>query len=566
MDKDIHKIMELAGNKNKYTKFVIVVNLILWMNVSVLTFSLAFLETKPQVEYLKGGQVTHEKLNYDICENDFTVKKDYEYSIITDFKDGTECNKLKNSLIGTLNSIGILIGNFVFHYIAANLGYKNILFIFHLCHAVAIVVGVSWVNYYFFQVLNCLVMFLTKCILNSSLVINNEIVDLKYKALISSFINSGFGLGGMFYVLMFYLLKDWKYIFIISGSISLVCGIIIKIFYHDSLTQSLINKDYDRFYKDLLYIAEKNGRKKEFEEGLQNEEYKKCIERLKEYTISNNNKNVEVNNKDDEKSKDVLQMKNNNPETTPRTDEKFGNNEEKQQKITIEDKKGNQGEKEPDNNKEKKRQIKGNLLQLFKYSSVRYTLIILSVGWFCNSTLLFGMVIGIKTLKGSQYRNTAILYLCDFCAYNISGFFSNSKLGRKISLQIFTLAYGLFCLVIFLVFDKNKNVVVGFYFCGRLSMICAFCIYYSFSFESYPLSVATHGYSFNVTCSSIAGVVIPFIIEYIDEKYVFLIYAVEGIFCTLLFFFLKETRGKEREDNIREIEEELKKQENKNNQ
>ncbi len=97
-------------------------------------------------------------------------------------------------------------------------------------------------------------------------------------------------------------------------------------------------------------------------------------------------------------------------------------------------------------------------------------------------------------------------------------------------------------------------------------MICAFCIYYSFSFESYPLSVATHGYSFNVTCSSIAGVVIPFIIEYIDEKYVFLIYAVEGIFCTLLFFFLKETRGKEREDNIREIEEELKKQESKNNQ
>ena len=215
---------------------------------------------------------------------------------------------------------------------------------------------------------------------------------------------------------------------------------------------------------------------------------------------------------------------------------------------------------------ETKKEIKGSLLQIFKYSSVRYILIILSVGWFCNSTLFYGLVIGIKTLKGSQYRNTVILYLCDFCAYNISGLFSNSRLGRKISLQIFTLAYGIFCLVMFLVFDKNKDVVVGFYFCARLSMICGFCVYYSYAFESYPLSVATYGYSFNATCSSIAGVVIPFIIEYIKEKYVFLIYAIEGIVCFLLFFFLKETRGKEREDNIREIEEQLKKERGKGNE
>ena len=86
---------------------------------------------------------------------------------------------------------------------------------------------------------------------------------------------------------------------------------------------------------------------------------------------------------------------------------------------------------------------------------------------------------------------------------------------------------------------------------------------YSFAFESYPISVATYGYSFNATCSALAGVVIPFIIEYIKEKYVFLIYAIEGVVCTFLFFFLKETRGKERADNIKEIEEELNKENDK---
>jgi len=550
MDKDIHTIMELVGNKHRFTIFIIVMNLVLWINVSVLNFSLAFIETKPKVTYKKDGQATTEKLTYDICDKyDFIIKEDHKYSIITDFEDGTECNKLKISLIGTLNSIGILLGNFLFHIISGKFGYKNILFIFHIGHAVFLLVSIFWDNYYYFQVINCFVMFFTKCILNSSLVMNNEIVDLKYKAMISSFVNSGLGLGGMFYVLMYYLLKDWRYVFIVGTCLSAISGVIIKIFYHDSLVQSLINKDFDKFYNNLVYIAKMNGREKEFNEGIVNDEkYKNCLEKLKGYTNEESNKEtvVKYSKKDEMVTTQTVQIQQRMAtESSQKSADKL-----------ISSTKSNNSE----NSVETKKEIKGSLLQIFKYSSVRYICIILSVGWFCNSTLFYGLVIGIKTLKGSQYRNTAILYLCDFCAYNISGFFSNSKLGRKLSLQIFTLGYGIFCLVMFLVFDKNKDVVVGFYFCARLFMICGFCVYYSYAFESYPISVATFGYSFNATCSAVAGVVIPFIIEYIEEKYVFLIYAIEGVVCTLLFLFLKETRGKEREDNIKEIEEEIKKE------
>ena len=547
MDKDIHTIMELVGNKNRFTIFIIGMNLFLWINVSILNYSLAFIETKPKVTYIKDGNEITEKLKYDICDKyDFIIKEDYKYSIITDFEDGTECNKLKNSLIGTINSIGILLGNFLFHMISGKFGYKNILFIFHICHAIFLLVSIFWDNYYFFQVINCFVMFFTKCILNSSLVMNNEIVDLKYKAMISSFVNSGLGLGGMFYVLMYYLLKDWRYVFIVGVCLSAISGIIIKIFFHDSLVQSLINKDFEKFYNNLLYIAKMNGREKEFKEGIVNDEkYKNCLAKLKKYTekesVIKYNKKVDgtTNIVHIDQNQINIESDNNHQSNNNLISPKLSTNNENSTGI--------------------KKEIKGSLLQIFKYSSVRYILIILSVGWFCNSTLFYGLVIGIKTLKGSQYRNTAILYLCDFCAYNISGFFSNSKLGRRLSLQIFTLGYGIFCLVMFLVFDKNKDVVVGFYFCARLSMICGFCVYYSYAFESYPISVATYGYSFNATCSSIAGVVIPFIIEYIEEKYVFLIYAIEGVICTFLFLFLKETRGKEREDNIKEIEEQLNK-------
>ena len=566
MDKDIHKIMELVGNKHCFVIFVIIVNLVIWINVSTINYSVAFIEAKPEVMYKDNGQNITTKLNYEICDKyDYIVTKDYKYSIVTDFKDGTECNKLKTSLIGTILSFGVFLGNFLFQVIPSKIGFKNLLVYFHYLHAVLLVITIFYKNYYYFQVLNFIIMFLTKIMLNTSLVINNELVDLKYKSLISSFINSGNGLGGMFYVLLYFLLEDWRYVFIVGACISLVTGIIIHIFYHESLAQLLIKKKYNEFYNALLSIAKKNNRVKEFEEGIsQNEEYKKCLEQLKSYTLD------EKNEKELEKSEDKKITKNDENQKTTKNDELLqikenstNRNNEKQNEV-------NQSTNSQKNliNVKSPKKIKGSFFQLFKYSSVRYTAIILSVGWFCNATLFYGLVIGIKTLKGSQYRNTAILYLCDFCAYNLSGLFSNSKLGRKLSLQIFTFAYGIFCLVMCFTFDYNKNVVIGFYFCARFSMICSFCVYYTFAFESYPISVANIGYSLNSATCSVAGIVIPFIIEYLKEKYVFLIYGIFGVVCTGLFFFLKETRGMPRADNIKEIEEEMLKEqkvENTNN-
>ena len=546
--------MELAGNKHKFTIFLIAMNLFIWINTSVLNYSLPFIEAKPEVTYTKNNEEVTSKLDYDICDNyEFHIKDNPDYSMLMDFEDGTECDKLKNSIIGTINSIGVLLGNFLFHILSEKFGYKNLLFLFHIGHAIFLLISIFYSNYYYFQVINLFVMFFTKSLLNSSLVINNEIIDMNYKALISSFVNSGLGIGGMFYELMFYLVKDWKYVYIIGACLSVLSAVIIKIFYHDALIQSLVDKDYNKFYNDILYIARKNGREKEFLEGIeQNEKYKSCMEKLKEYTMKDNEKGIKK--EDSGKSTQIITVENRDKkdnENLQSSEEQMANR--KEDNKNIEETKAN-------STNENKREIKGNLFQIFKYSSVRYILIIISVGWFCNSTLFYGLVLGIKTLKGSQYRNTAILYLCDFFAYNISGLFSNSRLGRRLSLQIFTIAYGIFSLVMFLVYDKNKDVVVAFYFCARLAMICGFCVYYSFAFESFPISVAAYGYTFSATFSSVAGIIIPFIIEYIKEKYVFLIYAIEGILCFFIFFFLEETRGKERADNIKEVEEQLKKE------
>ena len=212
MEKDIHTIMELVGNKHKFTIFIIAMNLFIWINTSVLNYSLPFIEAQPKVTYIKNGKAITEKLNYEICDKydyiiknnekttskldydicdnyEFEIKDNPDYSMLMDFEDGTECNKLKNSIIGTINSIGVLLGNFLFHILSEKFEYKNLLFLFHIGHAIFLLISIFYSNYYYFQVINLFVMFFTKSLLNSSLVINNEIIDMNYKALITSFVN-----------------------------------------------------------------------------------------------------------------------------------------------------------------------------------------------------------------------------------------------------------------------------------------------------------------------------------------------------------------------------------------
>ena len=76
-------------------------------------------------------------------------------------------------------------------------------------------------------------------------------------------------------IILLFIREDWRYVFIVAVCITFVIGVIILIFYHESLAYNLINKDYDKFYNSLKYIAKNNNREKEFEEGINNnEEYK----------------------------------------------------------------------------------------------------------------------------------------------------------------------------------------------------------------------------------------------------------------------------------------------------
>ena len=104
-----------------------------------------------------------------------------------------------------------------------------------------------------------------------------------------------------------------------------------------------------------------NGREKEFNEGIVNDEkYKNCFEKLKGYTNKESNKEtvVKYSKKDEMVTTQTVQIQQRMAtESSHKSADKL-----------ISSTKSNNSE----NSVETKKEIKGSLLQIFKYSSVRY--------------------------------------------------------------------------------------------------------------------------------------------------------------------------------------------------
>ena len=627
MEQDIHELVSLAGHRSRYQAFIVGIVFLIWVNTSVFNYSLAFLESMPKISHTteENGEKTTKNvtLTYELCEKEgYEIIQKYEHSAFTDFNDGTECEQLKVSLIGTVNYIGSTIGNIFFGTISNCMGMRRHLVIYHILYSVFLVVGIVFKsNYYVFQLSNLVAQYACKSLINASLVLSGEIIDYKLKTITNGLINSGLGIGGMFYVLMFLLINKWYYVFVVSIGIALVTAVIVQIWFFDSLKECLLKKDFKKFMKNIKYIASKNGRLKEFEEGIKTEKYKAVLERLKSYTIAesekvkelgdiNENKseaeqkndevNIEndINDKSDPQKNEVyidsegnektpekeLESQNKENNESPEKDNHNMTKEDIEKKeaqsqrelLTIKKNKINNNDKSEKSEKEtveastrklpkektnkKGKQAKGTCIDLIKYPSIRYKFLLICLFRFCNGTLFSGLAIGLKSLKGSLHRNTAILYLVDFFGYNVSGFASDSCLGRKGTLQLLTGCYGVFSLIMFFCFNIN-SVVLTFYFCTRFCIMCAFSCYYTLAYETYPLSVASIGFGVNTGFNSFAGMLVPFIIEYIEDKYVFLMYGIFGVVCFALYFFIPETKGKPIPDNIKEVEEAMKKEE-----
>ena len=332
--------------------------------------------------------------------------------------------------------------------------------------------------------------------------------------------------------------------------------------------------------KVLRYIAKFNGRLQYFEEELKKQEYQNLLKEIREGVIpipistpkseaiespriTDQKLELETKNRLTTNENQIITLNNNNANDNNSSNNDKNNNKDKIsensdkiiKKVTTNLTNGSHNQKDAGLQKEKSSNKKKlSPLALLKYPSIRYTFLLFCILWFFSSGLYSGLTIGVKNLPGSIYLNSLLLFIAETPGYFISGIAMNNRiLGRKYSLVMFTSLFTLGNLLLYILFNYETPSIV-IYLITRFFVVSAFVIYYTYSLESYPISIAQLAYGINGSCNSLGGIVVPFVIEYVDNRTLYLIYAIFGIVCVLLMLLLKETNGQPVRDQIIEIE------------
>ena len=583
MEHHISQLLSLSGNKHRYQFFITILSFIYWLTLTSLMFSLAFLENQPLVSVHdpKTNKTVVESLSYETCDNpsiSYTVVETYKYSWVINL--GIECEKLKISLMGTCLSTGSLLGAIFYSFFTKRFGEKKVILV---CNAIyfGIIFLSIFVNYYgFYLFALCSSAMAMNIVEYSTFIILGNIIPKENKSIFSTFVNSALGVGGMVYVGFYYAFKHWKYVFGVTLGISAVLEVLTIFFVDNSLQFYLDIKDYDGFLKALKFIAKFNGKLDEFNKEIETPKYQSVLQAIKggEIMLPTATPRTELietpvqhvlDSRDEKDNAHIDKEKivfNNSHSNNNSNDINNGiispqielqQIQEKPQTTTLNTLASN--ECLDVNNKPKSSggsNVKLTPIALFKYKSVRCTFLLFCLLWFCTSALFNGLTIGVKSLPGNIFVNSLLLFAAETPSYYVAGVVMNTKvLGRKYSLILFTGGFSLMCLMLVVLFKYEVPTIV-FYLLTRFCVMTAFCMYYTYCLESYPLSINKMAYGLNGACNSFGGMVIPFIVEYIERRMLYLVYCIVGGVCAGLMVLLKETRGKVMRDQIEEIEEE----------
>ena len=294
-DEQIEKLKSLAGNHHRYQYFTLFVITFLWLNCNILAIIIPYIEREPLITYYNEDNefISDEMLSNDICDNytetsgnigkyQYNITERFGYSWISEY--GIECDKKWISLTGTFVFVGNTMGAIVFTLINGFMTHKLILIISSFGFSISLFLNTLVTSFDYYPCsLVCLVFIgmFGNCLCYSSLVLIEEVVGHDIRSIFSGVINVGYSLSGVVYSFLFWYFKDWRLIFYICIGASLFsCGLIWAFIYNSP--RGYINKkDYKNSIRILQGIASFNGKLKEFNEGLNKEEFQDIIGAIK---------------------------------------------------------------------------------------------------------------------------------------------------------------------------------------------------------------------------------------------------------------------------------------------
>ena len=306
MEEKIEKIIELSGNKNRFQYFLEIIIILYWINCNLLSVSLPYLENTSIVSYYDSekNETIKESMNYDLCKMEkdetFEIVETYKYSWV--IEQNLECNKVKTGLIGTIAFTGNMLGALSYPFVSKYIKKKKCLLIGTSLFIILLIICL-FINEFWFYLITLIICNIgSNLMCYSTLTIAGEISAPKLRALFGSLTNFGFGAGGIFYIIMFWVLDSWKWVFIICAIFLFVLGIIVIIFFLES-PRYVLQKNVDDFIDILRSIAKFNGRLEIFDKELKEQEFQEIINYLKIHNkeLKDENESKIVSNKVNQK-------------------------------------------------------------------------------------------------------------------------------------------------------------------------------------------------------------------------------------------------------------------------
>ena len=490
MDEQIEKLVNHSGGAGRYQIIILIIGFFVWNSLSLIQTSLPIIERMPKVFYI--NETTD--LTYEICGQNYTVVKKYDYSWITDM--GIECDKAKVGYIGTFFYSGMTVGNFCFSIINKYLMHKQIIIIFTFTYVVFLFLT-TVINNFYFRLVCLLLVGISQGLANpSTLTIVSESVSSKWRSLFASLINVGYSTCPIMYTYIYVGLGKWKYIFWMQNIIATICGVLFIIILKNSARTFFTKNKPEEGIEVLRKIAKFNGKLNEFEEALNNNDFDSLLK----------------------------------------------NEENEENKETV---------------KEEKNQLGYSALFKYRsvrYKFIIFSVMWMFMTFLTNAIVINTKKMkGDFYINIISLFIVEILagVLCGFII-NIPSF------GRKKSLITFyigvTVGFGLYILFDKL----NVGSVASLIAMGIIRFSCTgvFTSYYIYYMESYPTPIRALGFGLNQTLGNLAGSISPIIIEFFNEIILYISFAAFVIINIILTFFVPETVGKPMLETIEEIEQE----------
>ncbi len=526
--KEENIILEHIYGNREYQRRVLTISCLIWGLLDVFSLSLGLLELKPIADVFdaKKQLVFHGPLPYDYCENanfTYVITEQSHHSLVNSFE--IYCNKYLVALIGSFNFLGVLIGTLISPFIIDHFGRRN---------PIIIAVGIYSVFIFlstFSQNIQVMFIYVFLCGFTNLIshiavfLLLNEVTRKEKRSMYSSIIFNSFAMFGIVFVWAFYYFQNWKSVFYLISIAAILLCFLCHVFIKESPRFLLLKKD-THFREKMLRRIFNYGKEVEYFAEMFEEKTKRRLlylldreeddhlAKLRETLIDKTSEESEI-------CKKIFQGITS--------------------KDKFEDSKDNECErsilKEPTKQK--------SFFVLIGNSNIKYTFFTMCFIWFCISGSYYGILIMAKDIKGDVYMTYTMMYTLEIFSNIIASIMmEHPELGRRNSISIlFLLAISLLLCKIF--FDFSNYMVI--FLAGlRFLISIIYSIIYVYCIESYPTDIRAKGLAFNAVFGRFSSILVPFIVEILQERFFVLVVIIFSIsFC--LSFLLKETYNTELE-------------------